>query len=356
MRIGIRDEVSVVVPVVIHLPEPPEEKMKITRREFLKYCTASAAALGLQQALGPLGRALANSSGPPIIWLSGASCTGCTVSLANRISTSAPVDLADLLINTIDLVYHPNLMGATGDLAVQQLTNAQAGKFILAVEGGIPTLYNGKTAMLYTKNGVDVTALSLVQQLAPKASKVLAIGTCASFNGICGANPNPTAIKSVSAATGISTINIPGCPAHPDWIVSTIAQLLAGTTITLDSYNRPTSIYGSTVHSACSRRYSSWATSLSDTALCMGNLGCKGRETYADCATRKWNNGVNWCVGTVSSSGNGADSLCQGCTQSGFPDKFAPLFSTMGATPLGHKTVNPPKTTCTACHKNGRPD
>jgi hydrogenase small subunit len=330
--------------------------MKVTRREFLKYCTASAAALGLTSALGPLAKALASTNGPPIIWLSASSCTGCTVSLANLISNSAPVDVADLLINTIDLAYHPNLMGAAGDLAVQQLVTAQASSFILAVEGGIPTLYNGKTATLYTQNGVDVTALSLVQQLAPKASKVISIGTCASFGGIPGGNPNPTGIESVSTATRVKTINIPGCPAHPDWIVWTIAQLLAGNTITLDSSSRPSALYGQTVHSQCSRRNSAWATSLSQTGLCMGNLGCKGRETYADCPTRQWNNGVNWCVGTKSSSGNGADSLCQGCTQNGFPDKYAPLFSTLGATPLGHPNVNPPRTTCTACHSSGRPD
>lgn len=327
--------------------------MKVSRREFMKYCTMSAAALGLTAALGPLEKALANTSGPAIIWLKGASCTGCTVSLANRISNSAPVDLADLLINTIDLVYHPTLMGAAGDLAVQTLQNAAAGKFILAVEGGIPTQYNGKTCTLYTQNGVDVTALSAVQQLAPKATQVLSIGSCASFGGIAGGNPNPTAIKSVSAATGVSTINIAGCPPHPDWVVWAIAQLLAGYSISLDSNRRPTTLYGRTVHSQCSRQNATWATSLNDTGHCMGNLGCKGRQTYADCPTRLWNNGVNWCVGTISSNGNGADSLCQGCTQNGFPDKFAPLFSTMGATPQGHETVNPPRTSCTACHSSG---
>jgi hydrogenase small subunit len=327
--------------------------MKVSRREFMKYCTASAAALGLTSALGPLAKALASTSGPPIIWLSAASCTGCTVSLANRISNSAPVDLADLLINTIDLAYHPNLMGAAGDLAVQQILNAEAGKFILVVEGGIPTAYSGKTAILWSQNGTDMTAQSAVKQLASKATKVIAVGACASFGGITGGSPNPTGIQSVSTATGVKTINLPGCPVHPDWVVWTIAQLLAGTTITLDSSNRPTSIYGSTVHSKCSRNQLAWATSLSDTGLCMGNLGCKGRETYANCPTIQWNNGVNWCVGTRSSSGNGADSLCQGCTQNGFPDKFAPLFSTMGATPLGdHPTVNPPKTTCEACHSS----
>ena len=323
--------------------------MKVTRREFLKYCTASAAALGLSSSLGPLAKALAAGGGPPVIWLSAASCTGCTVSLANRFSSSAPVDLADLLIHTINLAYHPNLMGASGDLAVQTLLNAKAGSFILAVEGGIPTQYNGRTATLWTQNGVDVTALSAVQQLAPKASKVIAIGTCASFGGISGANPNPTGVKSVSAANNVSTINIPGCPAHPDWVIWTIAQLLAGTTPSLDAYRRPTALFGATVHSKCPRRSQSWATSLSQTGLCMGNLGCKGRQTYGDCPTRKWNNGVNWCVAS--------DSLCHGCTQNGFPDKYAPLFSTMGALPLNdHPTVSQPRTTCTVCHTSGAPN
>jgi len=321
--------------------------MQITRRDFLKYCTASAAALGIHSALGPLAQALASTSGPPIIWIKGASCSGCSVSLANRISSSAPVDLTDLLVNTIDLVYHPVLMGAAGDQAVQSLRTAEAGAFILVVEGGIPSLYNGKTCTVFTQNGTDYTALSIVTELAAKAKKVLCVGTCASYGGACGAAPNPTGIKGVKAATGVSTVNIPGCPAHPDWIVGTIANLLAGTSISLDSNGRPTAYFGKLVHDQCPRINQPWATSLSQTGLCMGNLGCKGRETYADCPTRKWNNGTNWCSGT--------DSLCQGCTQPNFPDGFAPLFSTMGATPLGHKTVNPPKNTCTVCH-NKRPD
>jgi hydrogenase small subunit len=327
--------------------------MKITRREFVNYCSGSAAALGLTATLGPLQKALAASSGPPIIWIKGASCTGCTVSLANRISSSAPVDLTDLLIHTIDLVYHPTLMGASGEDAVSVLANAAAGQYILAVEGGIPTIYGGKTCTIYTHNGADMSALAAVQTLAPKAAKVLAIGTCASYGGMAAAAPNPTQIKSVSAATGVSTINIPGCPPHPDWIVWTIAQLLSGVTPSLDSSGRPTTLYGKTVHSQCSRKSASWATSLASTGLCNGNLGCKGRQTHADCPTRQWNNGTNWCVGTVTSSGNGADSLCQGCTEPGFPDKYSPLFSTVGATSSGHKAASKP--TCSSCHTNGRP-
>lgn len=317
--------------------------MRISRRDFLKYCTVSAAALGLSSALGPLEKVLAAGGGPPVIWLSAASCTGCTVSLANLISSNAPVDLGDLLINTINLAYHPNLMGATGNLAVHSLRNADSGSFILVVEGGIPTIYNGKTCILWSENGVDVTAKAAVTELAAGAAKIICVGTCASFGGISAASPNVTAIKSVKALTGKATINIAGCPPHPDWIVWTIAKLLAGQNPSLDSYGRPTALYGSTVHSNCPRKESMWATSPSQTGRCLVNLGCKGRNTRGDCPSRKWNNGVNWCVG--------ADALCQGCTNSTFPDKFSPLFSTMGAVPSGeHPSVSSPRTNCTSCH------
>ena len=315
--------------------------MHISRRDFMKYCTASAAMLGLSPMLGPLSRALAAGGGPPVIWLSAASCSGCTVSLANRISGSAPVDLADLLINTINLAYHPTLMGAAGELAVQTLRKADDGAFILAVEGGVPTLYNGKTCILWSENGRDVTAMAAVNELAAKAAKILAIGTCASFGGIPGGAPNPTSVKGVKTLTGKPVINIPGCPPHPDWIVWTIANLLAGNAPPLDTLGRPTALFGKTVHSQCSRHDKDWATSLQQTGLCLNNLGCKGQQTYADCANRKWNNAVNWCVG--------ADSPCHGCTESGFPDKFAPLFSTVGALPREHERVSA-KTSCTSCH------
>jgi NiFe hydrogenase small subunit HydA len=220
---------------------------------------ASAAALGLQSAIGPMAKTLAAGSCPPIIWLSAAGCTGCTVSLANRISGAAPVNVADLLINTINLAYHPNLMGASGDLAVQTLRTVDDGSFILVVEGGIPTIYNSKTCILWSENGVNVTAMAAVNELAAKAAHIICVGTCSSYGGISGGAPNPTTIKSVKALTGKRTINIPGCPPHPDWIVWTIARLLAGQTPDLDPFGRPAALFDRKVHSHCTRRDSTWA-------------------------------------------------------------------------------------------------
>jgi hydrogenase small subunit len=294
--------------------------MLIGRREFLKYCIGSAAALGLDMSvLGKLEKALAADAGlPKVIWLSGASCTGCTVSLANLVGDDAPKDVADLLINTIDLAFHPNLMGAAGDLAVETLHNTASEGFILVVEGGIPTAFNGHTCMLWSENGHEVTAKEAILSLAPKAAAVLCVGTCAGFGGLPAGDPNPTQILDVGTLTGLNTINIPGCPVHPDWIVGTIARLLAGEMPALDDEGRPEVFFKTSVHKVCPRKGQEKVTTFGLDGGCLKELGCKGPKTGADCPNRMWNNSTNWCIG--------ANAVCIGCTEKGFPDKFSPFY------------------------------
>ena len=298
----------------------------VSRRDFMKYCIGSATVLGLNlSVLGKLEKALAAGGGPPIIWINGANCTGCTVSLANLFSNNGgTTNVADLLINTINLTFHPNLMGATGDLAVAQLRSATEtkGSFVLAVDGGIPTAFGGRTCMLWTEDGREVTALEAIKELAPKAAAVLAIGTCASFGGMPAGDPNPTGVRSVSQISGVSTINIPGCPAHPDWIVGTIAQLLAGQAPSLDSDGRPKAYFGRNLHERCPRRERDEVDTFGVNNRCLKELGCKGPRTNADCYSRYWNSGTNWCIG--------ANAICIGCTEKGFPDSFSPFYSGAG--------------------------
>jgi hydrogenase small subunit len=299
--------------------------MRIRRRDFLKYCIGSAAALGLPlSVVGNLKDALAEGGAnlPRVIWLNGANCTGCTISLANLFSDQGPADLADLLINYIELAFHPNLMGAAGDLAVQKLNEVALGDYILAIEGGIPTAFDGHTCLLWTENGNEVTAVEAVQRLAPKAAAILSIGTCASFGGIPAGNPNPTGIVSVSELIGKPTINLPGCPTHPDWIIWTVASLLGGVVPQLDSNGRPDALFNSSdhnIHMNCPRRGGQKATTFGESLLCLKDLGCKGPRSQSDCPSRKWNNGTNWCIG--------ANAICIGCTGSEFPDGLSPLYS-----------------------------
>jgi hydrogenase small subunit len=79
--------------------------------------------------------------------------------------------------------------------------------------------------------------------------------------------------------------------------------------------------YGKLIHGNCQRRAyfdeGKFAKKHGDPG-CLFELGCKGPVTYADCPTRLWNTGVNWCVG----SGGG----CHGCVQPEFPDLLSPLY------------------------------
>lgn len=288
--------------------------MQVSRRDFLKLLGGTAAALGLSALeLSQLEEALANPNAPSVIWLQGASCDGCTVSFLNRISTAAPTSVADVLINTINLVYHPTVMALAGQSAVQQAQKAyQSGNYVLIVEGGVATAFNGHADAAWTFNGVEVTFLEAVTTLAAKAKAVLCIGSCASYGGMTAAPPNPAAVKSVKGATGVNTINIPGCPPHPDWMIYAVAQLVAGAAMPLDRNGRPTAIYGRTVHSRCPRRESDEAKSFTNAeGRCLKELGCRGPETYANCPQAFYNGGVNWCIG--------ANALCIGCTEPSFP-------------------------------------
>lgn len=289
--------------------------MNTTRRDFLRYCGVSAAALGLTATdLFHLGEALANPNGPSVLWLQGASCTGCSVSLLNRISPTAPTTAGDLLINSINLVYHPQLMTAAGAAAVDAVETAYArGGYVLAVEGGVPTAFGGAAGWAMSDaSGRDVTIADAVKKYAARAAAVMCVGTCASFGGIPASGGNPTGIKSVSAHTGIRTINIAGCPAHPDWIVWPITQLMLGNSIVVDGSGRPKALYDRPIHSVCPYKGTEEAKSFGQTnSRCLKELGCRGPETYSQCSSTKWNNGVNWCIG--------AGSPCIGCTQPSFP-------------------------------------
>ena len=292
--------------------------MQVSRRDFLKLCGVSAAVLGIEAAdLARLEEVLANPNAPTVIWLQGAACTGCSVSFLNRISSSAPLTAADALINSINLQYHPNLMSLAGESAVAAAEDAyNRGGYVLVVEGGVPTKFGGNTCWPWSYGGQDITFKQAVSDMASRALAVLCVGTCASWGGVAAAPPNPTTVMGVKAATGVNTINIPGCPTHPDWVIWAIVQLLTGSAVRLDSNGRPTALFGRTVHSQCPRRDDDeHSGGVPQDGDCLREQGCQGPETKGDCPIRKWNGGTAWCVEN--------NAICIGCTE--------PTFAANGA-------------------------
>jgi hydrogenase small subunit len=292
--------------------------MGISRRNFLSYCIASAATIGL----GPfdllkLRVALASPAGPKVVWIQGAGCSGCSISFLNRIAADAPKNAAAVFTETVDLIYHPTLIAASGSMAGAIIAQAiQGGGHILVVEGGVPTAFAGAPCWPWSNtNHAEVTFLQAVRDAAESAKIVICVGTCASFGGVSagGGGENPGQVKPVSEIIGKPTINISGCPPHPDAIVWAIAQCVAGNTIELDDKGRPREIYGTIIHSICPRNGKSRAGDYGADSdnCCLQGLGCFGPTTGAPCPNWKWNNSTNWCVD--------ANANCLGCTEPTFP-------------------------------------
>lgn len=300
--------------------------MRITRRDFLIAAAAAAAAGKLApSAFAALQKALRGEGAPRVIWLQAAGCDGCAISLFNSIHY-ASVD--SFLTNTIDLEFQNNLMAAAGDLAVSAVEAAAAQPgYILVVEGAIPSGADG----LYCRMWSGQTMVDVLSDHSENAAFIIALGSCASYGGVTAGAPNPTDASGVSELLpgNPKVINVPGCPAHPDWAVGTITYLLTnGRAPPLDAHRRPLQYFGRRIHDNClnRRKYCgtpAFANQLSQEG-CMEYLGCKGKHTYSDCPLRKWNSsgpgkyGVNWCVG--------AHSPCLGCVNPTYPDGMSPFY------------------------------
>jgi hydrogenase small subunit len=301
--------------------------MELTRREFMKLCSASAVGMGLSQMAVPkLVHAMEEAAAkkPPVIWLQGANCTGCVVSLLN---TAHPT-IAEVLTKIISLEYQSNVMAASGELAFSYLdavAEKTKGEFFLLMEGAIPTKDNGVYCTIGEENGKEVSVLEMVNRIGPKAKAIVAVGDCASFGGIPAGKPNPTGCKPISQiVSGVPIINIQGCPPHPDWILGTLVHVLLFGIPELDKLGRPKLFFGESLHQNCPN-YSYFsegklAKKFGDPG-CLINLGCKGPMASSDCPLRKWNSGVNWCIG--------AGSICIGCCSEDFPDGKAPFYTAL---------------------------
>jgi len=290
-----------------------------SRREFLTLCGKIAAVSGLSYLSVPeIARTLEKAiRKPSVIWLNFASCTGCTESF---IKSECP-SIAEIVLHMISLDFNETIMSATGKDAENLLEAAmKKGEYICIVEGAIP-LKNG-----YGRIG-GREMMEIAQKVTDKAARVIAVGSCASFGGVSAARPNPSEARGVGDVLGVEVINIPGCPTNPEWILSTVVNvLMLGKCPDLDSYNRPKNIFGLKIHDNCERRahfdagrfIDVFGSQAAGKNYCLYKLGCKGSATHSNCPIVKWNGGSSWCVQSRSP--------CIGCVEPNFWDNFAPFY------------------------------
>jgi hydrogenase small subunit len=306
--------------------------MAITRRQFVATLGSMAAALGISQVdLAKVTEAFAAGGiwaggKPKVIWVHGAECTGCSTSLlglfedaaeealvpangtkvidalglitggavprtlnsiganfdTNANSAATAVNIADILIDFIDLQYHETVMGPGGDLAYQWLyDNMQHNTtpFVMVVEGGVQVFAGGGawnkpgvrgTDAPWCSVGMDANASGItsgnygelsfdevVTALAvqPVCMAIIGIGQCATFGGypacvspdaqFAGKSQTPSygVFDFLASHAGLTTtaaaeasgkvINVPGCPANPWWFVLTVVLWL------VDAVNGP---------------------------------------------------------------------------------------------------------------------
>jgi len=289
----------------------------VSRRGFLKYCSATASLLALPPALVPqIANALEQARRPSVIWLSFQECTGCTESLTR--SSSPTVE--GLIFDSISLDYHHTLQAAAGEAAEAARHAAMEenkGNYLVLVDGSIPLGNPGYSTIAGMSN------LDMLMETVEGAAAVVAIGSCAAFGGIPGANPNPTGAVSVrDLVKDKPVINVPGCPPIPMVITGVLAQFLTfGQLPELDRHGRPMAFFGQTIHDRCYRRpfyeQGKFAETFDDEGArkgwCLFKLGCKGPITYNACATMKWNDGTSFPIE--------AGHPCLGCSEPGFWDK-----------------------------------
>ncbi|MCB1752607.1 MAG: hydrogenase small subunit [Gammaproteobacteria bacterium] len=288
----------------------------VSRRGFLKFCTATASMMALPPAMVPaLAASLDKARRPSVIWLSFQECTGCTESLTRSHSPT----LENLIFDHISLDYHHTLQAASGhaaEAAREEAMRANEGNYLVVVDGAIPLGNPGYSTIAGFSN------LQILEETAAGAAAVIAVGSCAAFGGLPKADPNPTGAVSVrDIVTDKPVVNVSGCPPIPVVITGVLAHFLTfGTLPELDEYGRPKAFFGTSIHDRCYRRpfYDKglFANTFDDEGArkgwCLYKLGCKGPMTYNACATVKWNEGTSWPV----ESGHG----CLGCSQPDFWD------------------------------------
>lgn len=312
--------------------------MAITRRQFVTRMGALAAAVGFSQAdVSRLSEAFASTTAfggtnnkPRVVWIHGAECTGCSTSLLSILESangkalygnndltlynatpaksayhlagisptgggSAPftlwsgttniienaplMNIADVVIDVVDLQYHETIMGMGGDLAAQWLkdfVDNNSKPFVLVVEGALQDRLKGgawNDASADTPwcsigcsddfdgaaNGFEHDMAETVCKLAvqPTCAAIIPIGQCACYGGYPGCKPPITDAvaglanggfdpsQSQTGAMGVAAyllrddanalenaaakkvINVPGCPTNPWWFVLTVVLFMA---------------------------------------------------------------------------------------------------------------------------------
>jgi hydrogenase small subunit len=289
----------------------------ISRRSFLKFCSLTAASLGLGSEFAPMmAQALETKPRTPVLWLHGLECTCCSEAF---IRSSHPL-ASDVILSMLSLDYDDTIMAAAGHQAeaiIEEVVTKHKGNYILAVEGNPPLNEDGMYCIIGGK-----PFLEQLKYAAKDCKAVISWGSCASWGCVQAARPNPTqAVPVHKVIRDKPIIKVPGCPPIPEVMTAVVTYMMTFDRIPeLDRQGRPKMFYSQRIHDKCYRRphfdagqfVEQWDDDAARKGYCLYKMGCKGPTTYNACSTTRWMGGLSFPI----QSGHG----CIGCSEDGFWD------------------------------------
>jgi hydrogenase small subunit len=232
----------------------------------------------------------------------------------------------------INILWHPSLGVELGNNLQQLLKDCVSGKIKLDIFVFEGTVVNAPDGTGTWNRFAGRPMKEWVKELSESADFVVAIGDCATWGGIPAMAPNPSDSqgmqflkknkggslgKDFKGKAGLPVINIPGCPAHPDWVTQILVAVATGRAgdLVLDEYQRPKTFFQSFTQTGCTRNmhfaYKVSMTQFGQRNGCLFyDLGCRGPMTHSPCNRILWNR---------QSSKTRAGMPCLGCTEPEFP-------------------------------------
>ena len=246
-----------------------------------------------------------------VLWLHGGACSGNTMSFLN----ADEPNVVDLIVDFgLDILWHPSLGMELGENAQKIFYDCVNGETsdIFVFEG---TVIEGPDGTGRYNIFADRPMKEWVEELANAASIVVAIGDCACWGGIPATAPNPTDSTGLQfhkrdkggflgpdfeSKAGLPVINIPGCPAHPDWITQILVALATGRAGRPHARRLPPAedvlhdLHADRLHPehASSPTRSRRSASASAKGCLFYDLGCRGPMTHTPCNRILWNRQV----------------------------------------------------------------
>jgi Ni,Fe-hydrogenase I small subunit len=237
-----------------------------------------------------------------LLWLQGGACSGNTMSFLNAEEPSVCDLVTDFGIN---ILWHPSLGLELGDDLKRILNRLVSGEVkldVLVFEGTVVNAPNGTGAW---NRFAGRPMKDWLKELSRAANYIVAIGDCATWGGIPAMAPNPSESSGLQflkrnrggylgteyrSKAGLPVINVPGCPAHPDWITQIIVAVATGRggELALDDLQRPKTFFTSFTQTGCTRNmhfaYKISATEFGQRKGCLFyDLGCRTSCNRAGC-------------------------------------------------------------------------